>query len=119
MKRLLRATDGVARLGVDEFVVLPPETGRDTALEIMDRVRDELDKAMRNGKWPVTFSIGLGVFNRPALSPEEIIHRCDALMYKVKDHRKNGLAWDLINGPDAAYSPESKRRARNQGSGTT
>ena len=111
MKRMLRATDSVARLGGDEFVVLLPDTGRDTALEVMDRLRDELDRQMGESNWPVTFSIGLGVFNRPGLSPEEIIHSCDTLMYKVKDHHKNGLAWDLIDGQHAAPKPESRRRS--------
>ena len=111
MKRSLRATDAVARLGGDEFVVLLPDTGRETALEIINRLRDELDKLMEECHWPVTFSVGLGVFNRPGLSPEEIIHSCDTLMYMVKDHHKNGIACELITGRDVAQKPESKEVA--------
>ncbi len=112
IKRILRVTDAVARLGGDEFVVLLPDTGSETALQIMDRLRHELDKLMAQNNWPVTFSIGLGVFNRAGLSPEDIIHRCDVLMYRVKDHRKNGLASELITGGDAALRAESKRSAQ-------
>ncbi len=111
-RRMLRATDAVARLGGDEFVVLLPDTGKDTALQIMDRIRDELDRRMLENSWSVTFSVGLGVFNRPGLSPEEIINSCDTLMYKVKDHRKNCLAWNLIGSRDAAHGPESNRRPK-------
>lgn len=96
IKRTLRITDAVARFGGDEFVVLLPDTGSDTALEIMGRLRTELDRLAAQGNWPVTFSIGLGVFNRPGLSPEDIVHRCDTLMYRVKNQRKNGLAWELV-----------------------
>ena len=108
IKRVLRATDAVGRLGGDEFVVLLPDTGSESALQILDRLRSQLDKLMAQNNWPVTFSIGLGVFNRPGLSPEEIIHRCDVLMYRVKDHGKNGLAWEMVTRGGAAPGAESK-----------
>lgn len=112
IKRVLRVTDAVARLGGDEFVVLLPGTPSEIALQIMDRLRTELDIAMVADNWSVTFRIGLGIFSCSELSPEEIIQRCDTLMYGVKTLRKNGIDWELITADNVARSPELKRHAR-------
>jgi diguanylate cyclase (GGDEF)-like protein len=117
IKHVLRATDAVARLGGDEFVVLLPGTTSEAALLIMDRLRAELDSVMVANDWPVTFSIGLGVFNRSESSPEEIVHRCDTLMYGVKAYRKNGIDWELVTAGNAPQGAESKLQRRFSAAG--
>ena len=113
MKRIVRGTDVVARIGGDEFVMLLPDTGRDTAIQFTDRLRTALNKMMVTNNWPVTFSIGLGVFDRSGLGPEDILQRCDTLMYQAKTNGKNNLAWELFSGADAGANPESLRLAQS------
>jgi diguanylate cyclase (GGDEF)-like protein len=85
----LREFDAVARLGGDEFAVLLPETGSEPAGEIFSRVRGDLETAMRQHGWPVTFSIGLVTFNGPETTRENLLRRADSLMYEIK---RNGKA---------------------------
>ena len=98
IKRVLRLTDAVARIGGDEFVVFLPETDAEMAAQIIERLRAELAGVMSANQWAVTFSIGLGTFNQSEFSPEQIVQKCDALMYGVKGGEKNGIAAETFPG---------------------
>jgi len=109
VKRSLRQTDAVARLGGDEFAILFPASSIDAALPVMQRVRAELDALNQEGG-SVTFSIGLGTFGRPGLSPDEVIALCDSLMHRVKREGKKALVYDQFVGaisvlPSGAATP--------------
>jgi diguanylate cyclase (GGDEF)-like protein len=80
----IRSIDTVARIGGDEFVVLMPETGADTALPLIDRLRDACSRAMRVGDRPITCSIGLASFQRPPVSVDQMLAAADELMYEAK-----------------------------------
>jgi diguanylate cyclase (GGDEF)-like protein len=79
-----RAIDTVARVGGDEFVVLMPETGADTALPLVDRLREAFARAVRVEDQPLTCSIGLASFQRPPASVDEMMEAADRLMYEAK-----------------------------------
>src|SRR6266702_1406949 len=109
VKRSLRQTDAVARLGGDEFAILFPASSIDAALPVMQRVRAELDALNQEGG-SVTFSIGLGTFGRPGLSPDEVPTLCDSLMHRVKREGKKALVYDQFVGaisvlPSGAATP--------------
>ena len=106
--RNLRKTDTVARLGGDEFVILFSASNLDAALPVMQRVRTELD-ALHTEAGPVTFSIGLGAFSRPGLSPDEVIACCDSLMYRAKREGKNTIACDQFADTSAKPSQPSAK----------
>jgi diguanylate cyclase (GGDEF)-like protein len=105
VKRSLRKTDAVARLGSDEFAILFPASSIDAALPIVQRVRAQLDALNQEGG-SVTFSIGLGTFGRPGLSPDEVIALCDSLMYRAKREGKKALVHDQFV---SAASPHPAR----------
>src|SRR6266567_6387706 len=109
VKRSLRQTDAVARLGGDEFAILFPASSIDAALPVMQRVRAELDALNQEGG-SVTFSIGLGTFGRPGLSPDEVTALCDSLMHRVKREGRKALVYDQFVGaisvlPSGAATP--------------
>ena len=109
VKRSLRKTDAVARLGGDEFAILFPASIIDAALPVIQRVRAELDALNQEGG-SVTFSIGLGTFGRPGLSPDEVIALCDSLMHRVKREGNKALVYDQFVGaisvlPSGATTP--------------
>ena len=109
VKRSLRQTDAVVRLGGDEFAILFPASSIDAALPVMQRVRAELDALNQEGG-SVTFSIGLGTFGRPGLSPDEVTALCDSLMHRVKREGKKALVYDQFVGaisvlPSGAATP--------------
>lgn len=94
MRENLRATDFAARLGGDEFAILLPETDAEGAKTYLEKLRGRLLHAMRQHKWPVTFSIGSVTFSR-FITVEEMLQRADALMYNVKHGSKDAIAYEL------------------------
>jgi diguanylate cyclase (GGDEF)-like protein len=89
IRKALRPTDVVARIGGDEFAVLLPATGHEAAAHILDRVRLELDRATQEKSWPVTFSIGIVSFSPPLGSVPQMIRAADETMYAAKKGGKN------------------------------
>jgi diguanylate cyclase (GGDEF)-like protein len=80
----MRSIDMVARVGGDEFVILMPETGDETALPLADRLRAAFSRAVKVEGVPVTCSIGLASFRRPPVSVDEMLAAADELMYEAK-----------------------------------
>ncbi len=91
LKGSLRETDIIARIGVDEFVILLPGSGYEPAQTVLDRVQKRLVDAMHENEWLATFSIGAVTFINPPNSVDEMIQRADHLIYLVKNTGKNQL----------------------------
>ena len=87
----LRKTDFVARVGGDEFVILLPETNKQTAPVVMSNMQRALLKEMDENGWSVTFSIGVLTLTAPKISVDEMLGRVDQLMYVVKNGGKNNI----------------------------
>lgn len=90
-----RETDVVARFGGDEFAVILPETGRDGAIMVAERIReriaahsfltaDQLDVRL-------TASVGIATLPDVAASSDELVQAADRAMYRVKVSGKNGI----------------------------
>jgi diguanylate cyclase (GGDEF)-like protein len=80
----MRSIDTVVRVGGDEFAILMPETGDETALPLADRLRAAFSRAVKVEGVPVTCSIGLASFRRPPVSVDEMLAAADELMYEAK-----------------------------------
>jgi diguanylate cyclase (GGDEF)-like protein len=92
----VRATDTVARLGGDEFAILLPETGRNVAEVIMQKVQKINLDIMRRHGWPVTLSIGVVTFMSPPSTVDEVLRLSDRLMYIAKDNGKNSIQYEVL-----------------------
>ena len=92
----VRKTDVLARLGGDEFACLLPETPLATAAEVMRRMKEALDQAVAQRRWPVSFSIGMAVFATPPHDIDRLIGAADELMYRVKHGQKNALLVEAV-----------------------
>jgi diguanylate cyclase (GGDEF)-like protein len=112
----LRSTDTLARLGGDEFGVLLPDADVETSAQSMARVKDALDAEMAKREWNVTASIGLGSFDRPAMSADGVMTACDALMYRIKRGGKSGIACEqyVLDARRAVTSPALQRHQRQE-----
>ena len=96
MRSTLRETDVLARLGGDEFAVLLVKSDPDQAVSTIEKLRKNLDAYMALHEWPVTFSIGLGIFPVVPNVDDEIVSFSDQLMYQVKSSGKNGVLTEIF-----------------------
>lgn len=92
----IRVTDTVARLGGDEFGILMPETGRNVAEVIIQRVQKINLDYMRKHGWPVTLSIGVVTLTSPPSTVDEVLRISDRLMYTAKNNGKNSIEYEVI-----------------------
>lgn len=97
MKRSIRQSDIVARMGGDEFVILLMDTDYDTSDRIMTRIKNETELLMKENGWPVTFSAGMITFKSDLSTSDNLIKLADEIMYEVKNSSKNGFIHKLIN----------------------
>ncbi len=91
LKEKYRESDVIARIGGDEFVVIPVGTSGDSDKLIKSRLQKELDifTAQINRSYKLSISIGVA-YSDPgeSCSIEELLTRADKLMYEQKKIRK-------------------------------
>lgn len=104
----LRQTDVVARLGGDEFAMVFPQTGEADVLPVIKKLCGQLDRAMAAHDWPITFSVGVGVFPQVPANVDVVIGFCDRLMQRVKALGKNKVMHRVYN-PDEVETPLPSR----------
>jgi diguanylate cyclase (GGDEF)-like protein len=98
LRNSVRTSDFIARYGGEEFVILLPETPRDKARFVAERVRGGIEGHPFPGRetqpgGALTVSIGLASFPEDGLSTVELIRRADAALYTAK--RGGGNAYRL------------------------
>lgn len=90
--RELRETDSFGRFGGEEFVALLPQTDQEGALQVCERLKDQLGRMVirtENGELSITVSIGLTMLGSNDLSIEPIIKRADTALYRAKNFGRN------------------------------
>ena len=87
----LRSTDLIARYGGEEIVIFLPDTSVETAVDIVERIRIEVERLRFKGiDRPVTMSGGIsGCGSYKRLSLVEIIREADAALYRAKAQGRN------------------------------
>jgi diguanylate cyclase (GGDEF)-like protein len=95
VKAQLRLIDFAFRYGGDEFVVLLPQTGKDAALVVAKRLRDNLrtssfckDEGLNLN---VRASIGMATYPHDAKTPHDVIRQADEMMYLVKNTTRDNI----------------------------
>jgi diguanylate cyclase (GGDEF)-like protein len=84
----VREVDCVARLGGEEFGVVMPETDKERALALAERIRYTIACA----SWPkrtVTVSLGVATLARAANTAEVLVAEADAALYEAKRSGRN------------------------------
>ena len=89
----VRAHDVPGRYGGDEFCVLLPGAGEDTARVIAERVRERVAAASLPGTegTRATVSIGLAALDAQDEQPEDWIKRADRVLYRAKEAGRNRI----------------------------
>jgi diguanylate cyclase (GGDEF)-like protein len=90
----IRAIDRFGRYGGEEFLLILPDTTRDTAARILDRQRDiiaGLDWSAFSPGMNVTISAGVAALG-PSEAADALLARADSALYKAKAQGRNRVA---------------------------
>lgn len=102
----LRSADLPCRYGGDEFVVLLPETGPESAIEVAERIRSAIASdpvEMESQNIPVSVSIGIATYDAAHTADwEDLLDEADHALYRAKAEGRNCVA--------TASSPGQVRR---------
>jgi diguanylate cyclase (GGDEF)-like protein len=91
----IRNMDIIGRYGGDETILLMPETSKEHALLVLDRLQTllaEHEFTSGQNKIHISASIGLAYFVKADSSLEEMISIADEAMYRAKKHGKNRIS---------------------------
>ncbi len=91
----LRTTDIIARYGGEEFVVVMPETDKNGALAVAERIRRAIAEHTFefNNLEPLHVTVSLGVGEMPPTkTKEELIKMADEALYRAKESGRNKVA---------------------------
>jgi len=88
--RLVRGGDHVARFGGEEFLVLLPDTGADTALIVAEKLRARIAELQVTGlDGGMTASFGVAVYPAHGIGADELIAAADRALYRAKHSGRN------------------------------
>jgi diguanylate cyclase (GGDEF)-like protein len=97
LKKTMRNTDIVARYGGEEIVALLPETDRERATRIAEKLRKEIESTeiLCDGKHiTITVSIGVAAYPENNVSdPMLLVQAADMAMYKAKQTGRNKVGF--------------------------
>jgi diguanylate cyclase (GGDEF)-like protein len=107
-----RSTDIVARFGGEEFVVLLPNTDRETTLHLAETLREVVagnafTDPSREVIRAVTLSIGAASYPDDGLDPDSLLSHADQALYQAKtDGRDKVVIWESTR-QEADSEPKS------------
>ncbi len=87
IKEQSRKMDFVCRYGGEEFAVILPQTGKEEACKIAERIRKAIEEAS-----PLTVSIGIATFPEEETEKEGLIKLSDMRLYNAKANGKNRIS---------------------------
>jgi diguanylate cyclase (GGDEF)-like protein len=95
VKQHLRDIDTAYRYGGDEFILMLPQTTKEAALFVAQRLCDLLNrtsiKLEENVTVSITASFGVASFPTDATSKVELVRLADQAMYRVKNRTRNAV----------------------------
>ncbi|HPR64471.1 MAG TPA: GGDEF domain-containing protein [Thermoanaerobaculia bacterium] len=100
----IRATDILARMGGDEFVILLPDSRAEIASEVVQRIRDNVRETMTRHGWAVTLSMGVATFPYPCCALDEMLNMTDALLYRSKQEGRDRATYATFEKEDGKES---------------
>ncbi len=97
LQESVRNVDHVGRYGGEEFMVVLPETGKDAAFQLAERIRSAVEERahiiVKGEKVQRTVSVGVASCPEDALAPSELVQRADEALYRAKRSGKNCVIW--------------------------
>ncbi len=97
LRHNVRTVDHVGRYGGEEFMVILPETSKDDACRLAERIRGAVEEQaflIVDGRTiRRTVSVGVASYPEDGLNPTELVQRADEALYRAKRSGKNCVIW--------------------------
>ncbi len=88
----LREADVLGRLGGEEFGILLPETSKEAAMDVAERLRLSVEQTSiptSAGELNITVSIGVAIMDAESASVDALLKKADVALYKAKQTGRN------------------------------
>jgi diguanylate cyclase (GGDEF)-like protein len=112
LRRRLRASDAIGRLGGEEFALLLEDLSEDEALRLMRRFLSEFSKVAHRSAdgtlFHVTFSGGIAFYDLPERTLEEWRQAADGALYAAKAAGRNRIELAPRTAKETAGSRASR-----------
>ncbi|MDX2495192.1 MAG: sensor domain-containing diguanylate cyclase [Desulfuromusa sp.] len=97
LKDVVRTGDLAARIGGEEFAVLLEDTGLSGALDVAERLREQVENLSlfsQAKSVPVTISLGVAAFPQDTDNQEKLFNYADQALYRAKESGRNrSVCW--------------------------
>ncbi len=91
LKRAARGTDFVARYGGEEFVAVLPQTDKEGAIVVAERIRTAVE-ALPIEYRQITISLGVSTLRAGSRSTAELVNEADKALYRSKKGGRNRVS---------------------------
>jgi diguanylate cyclase (GGDEF)-like protein len=112
VKQAVRLYDIPTRYGGDEFAVILPDADTEVASRVARRVLEKAETValpgeLRDAGVPLSLSIGIATFPRPAGDANALVEAADSAMYRAKQAGGGIRVWEhaFADGPRGALRP--------------
>lgn len=92
IKQALRNTDIPGRYGGEEFMVILPQTGLDDAVQVAERIREQIEELIFDDE-SLKITISIGVATHGNETGNELLAQADKMLYRAKDNGRNRVEY--------------------------
>jgi len=115
--KLVRDVDVAGRYGGEEFAILLPETGRDGAAAVAERIRSAVAqqtwvRGPLDDPFRMTISGGVAVYPEDGGELGDLFRQADAALYRAKAMGKDRIVWEYMERRQSRRHPLSGIRMR-------
>lgn len=107
IRNCIRESDVEGRWGGEELLIIAPDTTKDKAIKLAERIRTEIQEQTGKGKFDapreITVSIGISFYPDDGSTFTELFNKADERVYKAKDSGRNRVVSD--SGADIREMP--------------
>lgn len=93
-RQTLRNVDIIGRIGGEEFAVMLPETSKDKAIEVAERLRETVENltlVLEENALPIKFTVSIGLVSLASKDKtlESLLQLADQALYQAKNSGRN------------------------------